>query len=220
MPREINLNKMTWEDKREFTCRITSPVQDDFEITGHGPLPVSMEVSYRKEMENGKAVWHVDGTYGPGADPSSPGGMITFNTDLKDKTVDMRIVAFVQGPLAITPGTFIPFGLVRRGKGATKEILIEPTNDFALEFVEVKFSGLTVAEEYVKVEQSKEGKALKLTITISPDTPRQMVRGDLIVKLNHPAIEVQEFQFNGFAPDKGRRARRLLLHCVCRRPRC
>ena len=78
------------------------------------------------------------------------------------------------------------------------EILIEATNDFALEFVEVTLSGLTVAEEFVTVEQEKQGKALKLTIKISPDTPRQMIRGDLVVKLNHPAAEVQEFQFNGF----------------------
>lgn len=198
LPREINLNKMTWEDKREFTCRISSSVQDDFEITGHDPLPANMAIEYEKEMRNGKAVWQLKGTYGPGADPRSGGGVIHLHTSLKEKKIEIRVVAFVQGPLQITPGTFIPFGLVRMGKGASKEILIESTNDFDLEFVEVKLSGLSMPEEFITVEQVKQGKALKLIIRISPDTPRQMIRGDIVVKLNHPAAEIQEFQFNGF----------------------
>jgi hypothetical protein len=198
LPQEVNLNKMNWQDKREFTCKVSSSVQEDFEITGFEPLPESMAIEYQKEMQGGKALWTIKGTYGPGANHRSSGGEIVLNTNIEGKQIKVRVIAFVEGPLRITPGSFIPFGLIRKGKGASKEILIEPTNDFDLACEGVEITGLSVSEEFVNVRQERVDKALKIVIEISPDAPRKLIRGDLLVKLNHPAAKKQEFQFNGF----------------------
>jgi len=198
VPPEINLNKMNWQEKREFAVRITSPIQKDFAITGLDPLPEKMEVKYRKEMNGDAAVWIVEGTYGPGVDPRAGGGMINFKTDVQNKTVQLRVIAWVEGPLNIRPGGFIPLGRIPAGQGATKEVELEPTDDFDLQVEKIEFSNLTVDPSLVKVSSRKEGKILKLVLEISPDAPKRLVRGDLTVHLNHPAVKVQEFQFNGF----------------------
>lgn len=199
MPPEINLNKMNWKEQRQFTARITSPIQPDFELTGIGePLPDQMKVEYRKEMRDGAATWIVDGTYGPNVDPNAGGGVITFDTDVQNRKVQLRVMAWVQGPLEVRPGGFVPFGLIRQGEGMTKEIEFEPTDDFDLQIESVKLSNLTIDENLVQVSTSKTGKVCKLSITISPDAPRRLVRGDVRVELNHPAAKVQEIQFNGF----------------------
>ena len=124
--------------------------------------------------------------------------MITFDTDVQNRKVQLRVMAWVQGPLEVRPGGFVPFGLIRQGEGMTKEIEFEPTDDFDLQIESVKLSNLTIDEDLVQVSTSKVGKVCKLAITISPDAPRRLVRGDVRVELNHPAAKVQEIQFNGF----------------------
>ena len=91
-----------------------------------------------------------------------------------------------------------PPGRIPAGQGATKEVEIEPTDDFDLQVEKIELNNLTVDPALVKVSSRKEGKILKLVLEISPDAPKRLVRGDLTVHLNHPAVKVQEFQFNGF----------------------
>jgi hypothetical protein len=76
-PPEVNLNEMTWTDKREFEFRIHSPLKKDFNLVSHEPLPPAMEVTYEKQMQGDQAVWLVKGTYGPGV-PEPGGGAITL----------------------------------------------------------------------------------------------------------------------------------------------
>ncbi|HLU37960.1 MAG TPA: hypothetical protein VK081_01155, partial [Planctomycetota bacterium] len=37
-PPDVHLNEMNWNDQREFQFEISSPIQEDFNITGHEPL--------------------------------------------------------------------------------------------------------------------------------------------------------------------------------------
>lgn len=197
-PPEVNLNKMGWQETRNFSVRIVSPIQKDFEITGHDTLPDHMELSYKKEMNGEQAVWVVDGTYGPGVDPKAGGGIINLRTDVQGKAVQVRVVAWIEGPLNIRPGTFVPLGRIASGTGGEKEIEIEPTDDFDLQVVKIELKNLTVDEKFITVTPRKDGKVLKITIAVAPNAPRRLVRGDVLVYLNHPSLEVQEFQFNGF----------------------
>ena len=197
-PPEINLSKMNWQDTKDFTVRITSPIQKDFEVTGYDPLPDKMQVSYRKEINDGEAVWIVEGKYGPGVDPKAGGGIINLKTNVQDKSVQVRVIAWVEGPLNIRPGSFVPLGRIAKGVGAKKDIEIEPTDDFDLKVEKVELQNLTIDEKLVTVTPHKDGKILKLTLEISPDAPVRLIRGDIVVHLNHPALQVQEFQFNGF----------------------
>lgn len=199
MPAEINLNKMSWKEQRQFSARITSPIQPDFEITGvQKPLPDQMKVEYRKELRDGAATWIVEGTYGPNVDPRAGGGIVTFDTNVQNRQVQLRVMAWIEGPLDVRPGGFVAFGLIRKGEGASKTVEFEPNDDFDLQIEDVKLDNLTIDEDLVSIETSKDGKVCKLKITISPDSPRRLVRGDVTVKLNHPAAQVQELQFNGF----------------------
>jgi hypothetical protein len=199
MPPEINLNKMSWKDQRQFTARITSPIQPDFDIVEViDPLPDQMKVEYRKEMRDGRATWIIDGTYGPDVDPRSGGGVVNFRTNVQSRSVTLRVMAWVEGPLEVRPGGFVPFGLIRHGEGASKEVEFEPTDDFDLQIEKVEFSNLTIDASLITAKISKEGKVCKLTLEVSADAPRRLVRGDVVVHLNHPAAKLQELQFNGF----------------------
>lgn len=198
VPPEVNLNEMKWSDQRRFTVQITSPLQPEFEITGHDPLPEKMEVEYRKEMRDGTAVWHVEGTYGPNVDPSAGGGIIQLHTDVDGRRVPVRVMAWVQGPLEIRPSTFVPFGRIRKGEEVRKVVEFEATDDYDLEIEKVELLNLSVDDELVTTTVEKDGKVCKLAIVISKDVPRRLVRGDVVVHLNHPAAKRKELQFNGF----------------------
>jgi hypothetical protein len=198
VPPEINLNKMNWQERRDFTCQISSPLREDFEILGHDPLPNQMTVEYRKEKRDGRAVWILNGTYGPNVDPHAGGGVVNLKTDVEGKAISLRVMAWVEGPLNIRPGSFVPLGVIRQTEGATKEIEFEPTDDYDLKLESYALKNLSIPEEFIKVTSRKDGKILKVELTVAPQAPRRLLRGDLEIQLNHPAAKRQEIQFNGF----------------------
>ncbi len=198
VPPEVNLNKMNWQEQREFSVQITSPIQEDFEITGHADLPEKMEIEYTKEMRDGRATWTVRGTYGPNVDPKAGGGIVQLETNVEGRRVPLRVMAWVEGPLEVRPSTFVTFGRIKRGTEVSRVIEFEPTDDYDLQIESVEFKNLSIDEGLVTAEVTKDGKVCKLEIKISKDVPRRLVRGDITVKLNHPAAAEQELQFNGF----------------------
>ena len=198
VPPEISLNRMRWDEQRNFRAEITSPVQPGFEITGMEDVPEKMSIEYRKEMRGDAAVWIVEGTYGPDLDPASSGGIVQFKTDVEGRKVGLRVMAWVEGPLEVKPGTFVPFGMIRKGQGATKEVEFVVNDDFDLQIEKVEFKNLSIDSSLVSSKTVKDGKNCKLEITISADAPRRLVRGDVVVTLNHPAAKTHELQFNGF----------------------
>ncbi|MDP6929947.1 MAG: DUF1573 domain-containing protein [Planctomycetota bacterium] len=200
-PPDIALNEMDWADKREFQFEITSPLKKDFEITGHDPLPATMKISYRKEMRGDKAVWLVQGSYGPGVDPRDGGGQIVFKTNVEDKTVTVGVSAIVKGPLEMTPGGFLSFGAVRSSEGKTMTITLTPVGEFELNVNELEVTGLSLKaadKKFFGVSHRKDGKSVKVDLTIKPGIPRSIVRGTLKVHLNHPGAKMKEVMFNGF----------------------
>ncbi|MCA9300445.1 MAG: hypothetical protein KDA28_15345, partial [Phycisphaerales bacterium] len=131
MPPEINLNKMSWKDSRQFTARITSPIRPDFEILGiDDPVPDQMKVDYRKEVHNGVATWIVEGTYGPNVDPRAGGGILNFRTDVEGRRVPLRVMAWIEGPLTIEPSGFVAFGRIKAGDGASRVVEFRANDDF------------------------------------------------------------------------------------------
>ncbi|MBK8977956.1 MAG: hypothetical protein IPM29_18775 [Planctomycetes bacterium] len=198
VPPEVNLNRMSWKEERHFSVQITSPMQPDFEITGHGTLPDRMQIQMAKEEKDGAAIWTIEGVYGPNVDPSAGGGIVELFTNVEGRKIPLRVMAWVEGPLEVRPSTFIPFGRIRQGEGASKTVEFEATDDFDLQIESVEFRNLSVEESLVTAVTSKDGKVCKLEIRISPEVSRRLVRGDVIVRLNHPAAEVKELQFNGY----------------------
>lgn len=209
-PPDIHLNEMSWQDKREFTCRITSGLQPNFDITALESKPDKCEVRYEKQVVDGKATWVVSATYGPGVDERAGGGEIRFKTNVKDKSVSVRFSALVRGPLKMNPSGFFSLGAIKQGVGATQTVHLWPTDEFDLQAPSVEVKDLSVKPEFVVVRTSKvtdfvdpETKqpvknAVRVEVIVSPDAPRAVVRGKVVIQLNHPAAPTKELMFNGF----------------------
>lgn len=205
IPPDINLNKMAWSEKREFSFEISSDVAKDFEVTNVEPNAKGLVVTNKEKVMRGdQAFWRISGSYGPDIDPKAGGGALKVLTDIKSKSgqtmsTDVRVIAIVTGPMTISPGTFLQFGRVKRAQGASRSIEFQPNDGFDLAFDSVEIEGLTVDEEWVEVVTGKNGTALTLEVKVKPGAPRgKLVRGDVRVKLNHPAVEETLVSFNGF----------------------
>jgi hypothetical protein len=195
-PPEWNLGEMTWRDRKEFSFKITSPIQRDFELLRHDALVKAMQVEAKKEMQGDAAVWTVKGSYGPGVDERDGGGPITFHTDVQGKSLTLRVIALVKGPLEMTPGGFLSLGRLKVGEGGQAEVRIKPTDDFDLQIQKLE---PVEASELVTFASRKEQKDIVIEIRVAPGAPKgKIVRGVLRVHLNHPSAPLKEIQFNGF----------------------
>jgi hypothetical protein len=198
-PAEVNLNKMTWSESREFTVTVASPMQKDWNIKRMDDAGKGFKVTYEKVANADSVTWTIRGTYGPVDGESAGGGLLKFYTDIQgESSFTVRVMALVQGPLEVKPGGFLPLGLVRKGTGLKKEIVFEPNDGFALEATALKFEKLSMGAEYVTASTRKDGNKLIVELQISDQTPTGMLKGDLVVELNHPLIKDKRIMFNGF----------------------
>jgi len=198
-PTEFNLNTMTWNETRDFTVTVTSPIQSDFNITRMDELPKDFHAKYEKMMKDGVATWTVSGTYGPLSSESGGGGVLKFYTDMKDNaSFTVRVIAFVKGPLEVKPGGFVTLGMVRRGAKKTEKITFEPNDGTNLEAKSIRFEQLSVPPQFVSATPTKDGNKLIVEIEIAADVPTGLLRGDMVVELNHPSMKEKRIMFNGF----------------------
>jgi hypothetical protein len=205
VPPEVNLNKMAWNQQREFTVQVTSPLAKDFNITGTDPLQTGLKVEYDKQLKDGVATWTIRGTFGPleaqagtGGGMSS-GGQIRFHTDVKSGAgFDVRVMAFVEGPLEIKPGSFMALGMIRHGTPVTRRVTLEPNDGSDLQVTKFRLEKLSVPEKFVTPKATKEGKLLHIDLEVSPDAPEGLFSGTLVIELNHPAVKEKAVMFNGY----------------------
>ena len=67
-----------------------------------------------------------------------------------------------------------------------------------LKATKIYFERSSVDAKYLTATQKKDGKDLVITLEVSPDTPRGLLRGDMIVELNHPTVTKKKILFNGY----------------------
>jgi len=198
-PAEVNLNKMTWNETREFTVTVTSPLNKDFNISRMDDAGKTFAVTWEKAMNGDAAVWTIHGKYGPVDGENGGGGVLKFYTDVRgDSSFMVRVMAMVQGPLEVKPGGFLPLGMIRKGTSMTKEIVFEPNDGTKLEATSLTFEKLTMSEEFVTVTSKQDGGKLILSMVVSPQAPAGLLKGDLLVMLNHPLVKEKRIMFNGF----------------------
>lgn len=198
-PADVQLNKMNWNEVREFTVTVSSGMQKDWTITRMEDAP-QFEVSWeRLPAANGATSWLIKGKYGPVSGDTPGGGVLKFHTDVQGgATFTVPVAAMVQGPLEVKPGSFLTLGLVRKGVGVKREVVFEPTDGFQLAVTEMKFEKLQVPAEYVRATTRRDGNNLVVELTVSEDTPTGLLKGDLVVGLNHPLVKEKRIMFNGF----------------------
>ena len=164
-PPQINLNKMTWDQKREFSFEVSSDIKPDFEVTDVTTSAQALKVTSKTKLErNGQTFWKISGQYGPDVQPRAGGGVLKVQTNLRDaksvagKSVDVRVIAVVEGPLTVKPGTFLPLGRVRAKTGKTTSVEFVPNNDFDLQFAEVKLEKVTARLCGLPLAEAVEGR--------------------------------------------------------------
>jgi hypothetical protein len=198
-PPEVNFNQMTWNDKRDFTVTVTSPVQKDFNIVRMDEAGKDFTVAWEKSLVDGVATWTIRGNYAPQNAEGGGGGVLKFYSDLKGSpTFMVRCLATVKGPLEVKPGSFITLGLVRKGKTKVEKVTFEPNDGVNLDAKNLRFEKLSLDGKYVAAKSTKEGNNLVVEIEVSPEAPAGLVRGDLVVELNHPVVHEKRILFNGF----------------------
>lgn len=197
-PSEVNLNKMTWNESREFSVTVVSPLQKDWKILRMDPAK-GFDVSWERQTNNDNTSWLIKGKYGPVDGETAGGGVLKFYSDVNGSaSFNVRVMAMVQGPLEVKPGGFLTLGLIRQGSELTREISFEPNDGIKLEATEMRFEKATLASEFLSVTQRKDGEKLIVELHISDKAPKGLVKGDLVVALNHPLVKEKRIMFNGF----------------------
>jgi hypothetical protein len=198
-PAEVNLNTMSWSETREFTVSVTSPLQKDFNITRMDDAGPDFKVSYEKSMNGDSATWTIRGTYGPIKNETGSGGVLKLYTDLQgNPSMLLRVSAMVQGPLEVKPGSFITLGMIRQGNSKAEKVEFVANDGSDLDTTDISFEKLSVDPKFVTSKTVKDGKKVVVELLISSDAPRGLLRGDMVVKLNHPAVKEKRILFNGF----------------------
>lgn len=198
-PAEVNLNKMTWNESREFTVSVTSPIKKDFNIKRMDDAGKAFQVTYDKAMIGDVATWTIHGKYGPVDGETGGGGVLKFYTDVQgEASFLVRVMAFVQGPLEVKPGGFLMFGRIPKGTELKKEIVFEPNDGVKIEATKLAFEKLTVKQEYLTVAQRQDNGKLVLEVVVSKDAPEGLLKGELVVTLNHPLVKEKRIMFNGY----------------------
>lgn len=198
-PKEVNLNKMTWNETREFSVVASSRMAKDWKILSVDKPSDAFDVSWEKVQNGEYTSYRISGKYGPVNSEVAGGGMLKFRTDVKNgASFNVRVLAFVQGPLDVKPGGFLTLGLIRSGKTVTKPITFTPNDGFDLRATELSFEKMTLKPDFVTVSQRKDGENLVVELTVADNAPKGLVKGELVVKLNHPLIKEKRIMFNGF----------------------
>ncbi len=198
-PKEVNLNKMTWNETREFTVTVQSPLRPDWAIVGMDDAGEAFDVRWEKSTVGDHAVWTIHGTYGPVNADVGGGGVLRFRTDVNGgATFNVRVLAFVQGPLEAKPGGFLTLGLIRKGSETKKEVVFEPNDGVELEATRIEFQKMSMSSEFVTATTRKDGDKLIVELAVSADAPKGLVKGDMVVHLNHPVVQEKRIMFNGF----------------------
>ncbi|MBX3464846.1 MAG: hypothetical protein KF830_16890 [Planctomycetes bacterium] len=198
-PTEVQLNKMTWNETREFQVTVLSPMKRDFNILRMDDAGKAFDVRWEKTMVGENATWTIKGTYGPVGEDVAGGGVLKFHTDVNGSTpFTVRVMAFVQGPLEVKPGGFLTLGMIRQGSGLRKEVVFEPNDGTNLELLGYRFEKLRGEENVLKVSSAKDGNKLVVTLEVSDKAAAGLLKGDLVLELNHPLVKERRIMFNGF----------------------
>lgn len=199
-PQEVNLNQMVWNEKREFQVTVQSPIQPDFEITGFDDSNKDFTVRYEKtKNEQGAATWTIHGAYQPSSAEALGGGQLKFYTNVPGQTqISVRVSAAILGPLELKPGTFLSLGMIRKGQKRIERATFEPNDNTDLDATAIKLENLTVDPKFVATRKVKDGKKLIVELEVLDTAPAGLLRGELIVELNHPAVPNKKILFNGF----------------------
>jgi hypothetical protein len=123
---------------------------------------------------------------------------LEFRTNLAaTPVVKVKLRASVRNVVEMQPGIFT-LGVVRKGKGTTARVAFTAIDGRPLEAVALRFEKLSLPEEHVQLRSTKEGAKLIVELEVAADAPPGLIRGDVVVELDHPGSKQQRVLFNGY----------------------
>jgi hypothetical protein len=210
-PETVDLQSVAPGSRREFTVIVTSTAKEDFEILDADPFPPDLSATWEKTAANGAGVWTIHGVYEPkklgtiGGDVKDVkgasikgSGLLRFHTNLASaKSFTVVVHAKVESPIEVIPG-FVSFGAIHPGTKEVRDVRFQPNDGTDLEAVSIRLEKLNLPAEFVATRSHKDGAALVVEVEVADNAPKGLVRGDLVVELNHPGVGPQRILFNGF----------------------
>lgn len=199
-PPDVSFNKMQHNETREFRFRVSAPIQESFNITGHDTLPEGVKLEMTKGKDSsGRTEYLVKGTFGPVAEATSRSPVVRFNTDVKGgRSFEFRIHALIDNPVSVSPQAFIAMGMIPKGNAQTREFRIVSKDGTNLMVEKLSLVKTSVKGEGVSLSHRKDGNDVIVELKVSGDLPGGLVHGEIKVELNHPAVPEQSLRFNGF----------------------
>ena len=87
---------------------------------------------------------------------------------------------------------------IKRGSARSEKVTFEPNDGSDLQVTNIQFEGATVDAKYLTAKHSKDGKKLIVELEVAKDVPLGLLRGVMVVNLNHPAVKERKITFNGY----------------------
>jgi hypothetical protein len=196
-PPEVHLGNIAPDEPVPFEVEVVAPGEKDFKIELQSPVPPMLQADYSARDVNDMRLWTIRGTFTSSVPGKAIGTMLKFKTSSKTHpSFDVRVYADVIQPIVITPA-FAHLGAIRSTTGIKKSIRFHATNETDLQVVNLSFANLSGPAKGAQATSRKDGKDVIVDLVIPAGCGRGLLRGDLVVELNHQDSE-QRLLFNGF----------------------
>ncbi len=151
-----------------------------------------------KTVNNGLALWSIRGSYGPFQAGGGGAVQLKFGTSIPGESgFNLRIAARVAAAVEMTPG-FLTIGRVDPKVGAKGLVRFHANDDSDLHAVAVKLANVTPDGAKVEATARKDGKDVVIDLVVPAGVPNGLLRGDLLVELDHATSKSFKVLFNGF----------------------
>ncbi len=197
-PPEVELGTILPGEVREFTVEVHASGRKDFELKPPEQLPPGIHVECSKATSNNVSVWTIHGTYGPYEAGKGGAASLKFSTGLKElASVNLRVNGVVAVPVEVWPG-FLTLGRIDPAKEKRMQVRFHAKDGTDLEVTKVSFANLTAQAGKVESKVTKDGKDVLVEVVVPSGAAAGLLRGDLLVELNHPKASSFKVLFNGY----------------------
>lgn len=195
-PADITLGVVGDGESREFTAQVTS-LKKEFVIRGASPFPKGVTATWERHEKNGMPWYEVKGTFRQDS-VGDANAVLEFQTNLVEApTFHVRLHASVRSAVEVKP-TFFAVGKVKRGSTGSAKVTFTASDGRELNAVALRCENLNVPAKFVTARSSHDGKNLVVELEVAADAPLGLVKGDLVIDLDHPVVKQRRLLFNAF----------------------
>lgn len=198
-PSNVELGVIPVGETREFSVKVTATasVPKDWKIRGASPFPKGATATYERVEAGDDSYWLIKGSYRQET-TSDVNVLLEFQTNQPaEPTIHIHLQGVVKPILELKPG-FFALGKVSRTEGQKASLTIHAADGRDLQATGVHLEGLNLPEKFITARTTKSGADLVLELEVAPLAPLGLIRGGIVLDLNHPGVQKQTVLFNGF----------------------